>query len=491
MYTPIRPLLLICSVLLSSIASTQVELGEFHTVKINSPEKAPKGHYFSQMTTIPVGDVILQALMISPQMSRGTRHELTTYDRNTGAVLVRNEQEWPQDRTLEKVMDWDGNILVTSYGYDHKEKQLDLFIQVFDAATLEEKVAATNIGRLSLASYTEGYKLGLRFAVSPDDNKLLMFYDRIRTKDEQQLVICWVLDRSTGNIWSGGYPMDVESDVYATTGFLVDDEGAVHMASRQKVKFRREGQWITNHSYSIYRFQGEEKVERKFDLPEGKVIVGMTLIQDKGKVIGAGFLANDARNKETTDVFKMVFSPGAEAGVDLDVHRLSSSVPGSISNISTAIADDGTLFVTGGDRRFTPSQESDNVVACAIDDSGLRYSTLIPRKPVLQYYSNPEHLTVTDGSTAIVLLPDHQDNLEAYRSGGKLKENKDHEVEVVQVTFDPNGRPTYSRLALPGFKVLYDDALVMPDQRTVYFNYAKEQVGKKETVNHKLFWSLK
>ncbi len=493
MITAARSVLVLCAFQVCSFAASQSVAGEFRTVTLNDTEETPKGFYLSRTSTLPVGEVIVESTLVAPQMGKAdTRHRLTAFDPSTGEVIVRKEPVWPKERTLENVMDWDGDLLVTSFSYDQKQKELNLFCEVFDPNTLEEKIASTNIGSLSLASYSEGYRMGLRFAMSPDGSKLLMFYDRIRTKDEQQLVICWVLDRKTGNIWSGGYPMDVESDVYSTSGFLVDDDGAVHMASRQKVKMRRDGQWITNHSYTISRFRGEEKTERKFELPGGKVIVGMTLLQEKGKIIGVGFLADDARNKETTHVFQVSFQPAADAEVEFISQQLTAPVEGSLVNISCAMGDDGTLFITGGDRHFTSTKHlNEKIVTCALDRNGdLKYSTVIPRQPVIYNYGSPEHHTVTDGNTAIVLIPDNEKNFEAYMTGGKLKENKDNSTEVMQVTLDESGKPTYSRLALNGWKVDYESARVMPDKRNVYFNSASKPSGKKSVEMAKVFWTL-
>ena len=207
----------------------------------------------------------------------------------------------------------------------------------------------------------------------------------------------------------------------------------------------------------------------------------MTLLQEKDLIVGAGFLINDEGKSSTTQYFIASFHDD-DTTVPVTKGGLNADISSSISSMSVAMGNDGELFLTGiiGD---------DGFIACAMNvNSGLRYSTFIPRKKI-QNNRGPSHYTLTDGSRAVTVMPDNEENLKAYQAGGKLRDNKSGENAVIIVTFDDHGKPSYELLRPEDLQVTYMSFDRTDRGRTMIFDSERKiELGRLQPV--KIFWRL-
>jgi hypothetical protein len=99
-----------------------------------------------------------------------------------------------------------GKVYTVIADHDFKTGLIRFLVEPRSADGGESLGAPWEVGRLEVEkkTYLDVEKIGLRIVLSPNEERCVLYFDRLRSTEKEQLVMCWVLGSDMQPSWQNG-----------------------------------------------------------------------------------------------------------------------------------------------------------------------------------------------------------------------------------------------------------------------------------------------
>lgn len=405
------------------------------------------------------------------------------YDRATGALLSTKEAEVTGDAPrFERMLQVNGHIYLLFTTREEKT-HYKVFALRYDEATGVLGQDRTFIGELNIANkmfdapFNE-LETALRFEVSPDQHRVLMYNDELKTMDgeDRRVVSVWVFDDMLQPLWKS---IEVTPSKYKEEHFsdlAVTNEGDAYALNMTDLPKSEATESITG-SYTLYHWNNGQLNKARIELPQPwRPSVARMSCAGNG-VLVTGFYADGRAPKEraTAGAFRMDSGPDLAPQGGPHTYPLPTTYDHALTNAKLVLRPDGGCYITNLERTADgPSANIDTgVLVFSIDPSGEQeWFTKIPRAQRTQYQASrwagggQGYHTGMWNNDLLILFYDTEANADRYLKG-----------QVPEMT-DERIRLTMAAQLGTGGDVRY--AIVTPKDHSGYAGLTEDRSGQKE-----------
>lgn len=202
---------------------------------------------------------------------------------------------WPKRFVSDNVF-----FIVIIY-WDQKSKEFSMNVQEYELPSFRVISEFRQIGTIPIKvniMQEPPMPSDHNWRFSEDGSKILYYYDKLRTKANEQVLSVHVFDSRFQPEWSGAYMIPFDSDMTMIENVVVNNEGVAYGLVRAKFRNRSTRSEL-GYDHDIYRMQGESITSVRVE-PKGGldiVLAQLSLVGDQ-PCVGA-FLVDPATNTKT------------------------------------------------------------------------------------------------------------------------------------------------------------------------------------------------
>lgn len=374
-------------------------------------------------------------------------HELDLVTSNGNALVgsVRITSEDQESRFDDLLLI--GDILwYIAHTWDKKTGAIDVWATGYRFQDLTVSNERLRIAHFDVAARAyDGGPLGLTFRNSPNGNKVLLYWDALRSKENEQLVLCSVFDRNWTALWSQGYRIPFDAEKIVTAALEFSNEGTVYALMRSRFKNRPITNHNVNYSFELYQMNESGMVSRPVDLPSGNAALNARISLRKDGPVVLGFMVTpDETTEKTSGVFADVFPADLSTGGDVHMSRFNTPLEYQLTRWDLLERAEGGYYIVGGSWETTAFLDERLLVAVALDAS-LEYEwhKALSRNQRSMINENYGFWTGVTKDHLTICFPDDLDNLQRYRTGERPKRSGRSRT-VLRWDLDGDGSGSFS-----------------------------------------------
>lgn len=374
-------------------------------------------------------------------------------DRRTDEVVMNTvlyripDENWAYEQLLTIndacwliFIQWDSNSKVR------------IMAQKLDTPSMQAVVAPIEVGQIAFdpKSFDDAKNgLGLAFVKSPDKNKVLMYFDGIKDKEDDQLIMCWVFDPNMRLVWGNTFHVSVEAEKVATLDLAITNAAEVYALMRSRFKNRPISGHAVNYSFEMFRMDGMNMLSQPIDLPnELKATTARMLMVPDGLICGGFFVEESRSAKVTAGWYTAIFDRGLINKAKVTVAKSPDELKDGINVTSFMRSKDGGYYLVG--EKFNPILGRTHFVegpvsAVAFDGYGVQKWAHIVNRSSESYYLDKFGFTAIPSDAGLELLfVDTPDNLERLQRGEKTRKNTIHSsTRIMREHISHDGEVTF------------------------------------------------
>jgi hypothetical protein len=385
------------------------------------------------------------------------------YDRAMGALIGTKEAEVPGDAPrFERMLHVNGHIYLLFTTREEKT-HYKVYVLRYDEATGVLGQDRIFIGELNIANkmfdapFNE-LETALRFEVSPDQHRVLMYNDELRTMDgeDRRVVSVWVFDDLLQPLWKS---IEITPSKYKEEHFsdlAVTNEGDAYALNMTDLRKGETTESVTG-SYTLYRWNNGQLNKARIELPEPlRPSVARMSCTGNG-VLVTGFYADGSAPKEraTTGAFRMDFGPDLAQRGAQHTYPLPAAYDHALTEAKHVARPDGGCYIIDLERKADgPNVNIDTgVLVFSINPSGEQeWFTKIPRAQRTQYQASrwagggQGYHTGLWNNDLLLLFYDTEANVDRYIDG-QIPEMTDERIRTTMAAqLSVAGKVNYSRV---------------------------------------------
>lgn len=335
---------------------------------------------------------------------------------------------------------------------DKKTGVVDVIARQYALPSFAPQGAPTRLARIEFDPRSLDMTRGLRsrIEVSDDGEHVVLFFDRIRSKEKEQLLLVFAMDKDLAPRWQQGYRVPFQADRIGTHGVEVSDQGVVYALLRSIFENRRAiTNTSVNFSFELFGLTKDGMASQPVELPERKAVLSAGLAMEDGRPMVAGFYVEPHHTtKETAGYFVSSMDPGLSGAARTRTQAFGTTLDERIWDMMLIKRQNGGYYLTGGGQQQVTDRIWDHFIqAVAVDRTGAHeWDTFIPRRVYNTDYREMGYHAVEGAGHLMLLFREPGKNFERYLSGEELKAVVTHDRVTVCATLDRNGQVHYQKL---------------------------------------------
>ncbi|HQW07229.1 MAG: hypothetical protein IPH05_09130 [Flavobacteriales bacterium] len=464
------------------------ETTEYKTLHLEWSEDAANDRYMVHME--------------KPVTGKGSdQFHLYLYSRETGTMVSKLNfgEDWAKGRGFDDILFLNDRLYVTSEDVNYKTGKVDFVAQEFALPELALKGEPITFATINFnpKGLTWDRRRSETFLESPDGEHIVFYYDRIKTQENEQLVLLFMMDGNMQPVSQNAYRIPYESDKIVTAGVEVNNNGIVYALMTSKFKNRPITNKEINYSYELVGMSGETMVSKPIEFPEGYTALKANLVLNgDAPRVGGFFVEPDQSIKETAGHFILDLDEQLAGVGELVTHRYPSPLDYQLMRTDLLQRADGGCYLIGGSWEVsaTAIQEKLLVVNSISADGTNEWTTRIPRRlKTNDIYEDHGYMTMLTKDKLMVLMPDDEDNLPRYRSGEEPKLMTATKRVLITVGFSDTGKAEFASFEDKGpFKAYSGNFLTTANvNRDSQVCLARKTDGKKSELWGFLYLNFK
>lgn len=416
---------------------------------------------------------------------------IAVLDNATGAEAGNStfDTEWGDDHFMDKLVQLNGKVYALYEVVDRKAGQVEVFAQEISlpqpAFTGERKLIATL--NFEPKGFSWGGKLYAQLYTSENGAYTAFYFDAIRSKEDEQLVLVHMLDQKLDPLWQQGYRIAFDSEKISTTRVRVSDQGVVYALMNAGFKNKRITSKAVNYAYQVFGMGEQGMASQMIEPGAGLNVVTCDLVLRKGTtpVIGGFHVEEGASTEITKGYFMGGIDPALEQAPVIRTTPFTREVDERMVKTQMYTRSDGGTFLTGISRNSGGTSMSESYLfAASFDQAGEQeWGTLVPRALVASKSDEDAgYRSFCAKDKLMLLVPDQEENLANYKSRGELKKVRKGPYIPLVIGFSSSGEPSYAQFGAPASYSLWVHTLPL-DMSTGNATFAipcSKKAGKKE-----------
>jgi hypothetical protein len=434
---------------LTQVALAQVPDHQFQFVPMDQP-RAYKTNGYSKLERFAAKDHTIELEIPSTGKSKGQRFVYAT-SRETGlpAGEIIIGTDWKENTYFDKFIELNDRFYVIYEVYDRKTGQVDVLAQEYELPGLISKGTPILAGSISFdpKSITYMGALDAQFKQSPDGEHVAFYFDRLRSSENEQLVLIFMMDGDLNPLWKQGYKIAFESDKMGTAGMEVNNNGTVYALMSSRFKNRAITNKAINYSFSLFMMTSEAMESQPLDLPTDLTAFrAMLVLNGNAPRVGGFFMEPQQTVKETAGYFLADFDMDLQQPMQMRTQKFAAPLEYQLMQTDLVQRADGGCYLIGGSWEIQGVLVEERLlVTISMDASGAtEWNTSIPRRlktnAVLADFG---YRALLVQERLVLLFPDDEDNLPLYQAGMPPKLTKGTKRMLFSVGFTEDGKPTY------------------------------------------------
>jgi len=217
-------------------------------------------------------------------------------------VLAKGELDLElgkDDLILEDEVLFDGKLLLFASNFDKKADETRLYMRSYDVKNLNTLTDWSEIASLSASKRRNQGEFEI--AVSPKEEKLLVYYYLPYLKGGPEKIGFNILDKELNKVWTDNVTLEYADEDFVVRSVDVDDDGSVLLLGRFNELGRREVREKikaekTYYEYHLLVFNGAGQTPKNFELRLGDKFLQelhVTIPPDGNEIICTGFYSEE------------------------------------------------------------------------------------------------------------------------------------------------------------------------------------------------------
>ncbi len=238
---------------------------------------------------------------------------LMLVDKNSETLKESVLEVDESNSTIKGFEKYGNNIFFIYRTYDKESKTTTL-----NALKVDEKTLGVS-GKITLGVFesdSRSDQADIKYKLSSDSSKLLIFAEGPDRKKENEKYYVGVFNTDLRKIWSREVELDINQRYLALYDQDITNDGKVYVALKHydkevtKERVRENGEKIPSYTYELYVYADEKSKEKqiKFNL-DNRFIEGTKLIYDKKGTVTAAGMYKAKYNGRITGAFYATLDP--------------------------------------------------------------------------------------------------------------------------------------------------------------------------------------
>lgn len=446
-----RSLLLVSTISLglTQVALAQVPDYQFEFVPMDQP-KIPNRDNLSWHIRFATKDHTVQ-LMVPSSGKDKRKNFIYAYSRETGVVEgeVIIGTEGNESTYLDKFIELNDRLYVIYEVYDRKIGRVDVFAQEYILPGLISKGTPVLVGSINFDPKSLDYigALNAHFKQSPDGEHLAFYFDRLLSREEEQLVQIFMMDGDLKPVWDQVYTIETESGKVYAHGWEVNNSGTVYSLMGGKFKNRSTTNKPINYSFSLFMMTSEGMGSQPLDMPIDLSAQHPKLVLNgDAPRVGGFFMEPRNSEREVGGHFLADFDVDLQQPIQMRTQKFEPPMEYQLMRSNLLQRADGGCFLVGAFWEHTQVGNYERLLlAISMDAFGAtEWTTSVPRhlKPS-NIYVDYEHRALLAQDRLLLLFPDTEDNLPLYQAGMEPELKKGIKHVYLAAGFNEEGAPSY------------------------------------------------
>jgi hypothetical protein len=391
--------------------------------------------------------------MESAGKSKG-QFRIWAFDRSTGTLAGKSTSNpsWGSSFLFDKLFSVDDRLYLIYEDTEKRSGKMAVYaheISLPDAIlTGEPKLLATL--EFDPKSYYGG-SIDAQFHVSGNSEHVIFFFDRIRSKENEQLVLISMLNKELDLQWEQGYRIAFDSEKISTWSVAVGDNGIIYSLMSARFKNRAIRNKEINYNFEVFGLSEKGMSSQGVDIPSDRSAVAARMALRNGRipVVIGSYIEEKQSTSETAGYFIAECPELLDAPPTIAAYKFPSVLKERIYRMDMWPRSGGGFFAVMGslEQNYSNIQESNLAVISFSNTNDVEWINLLPRdlrtnNTDLESYLFSSFLL---NDELLVVFPDSEENLQRYKNGSELKTTTKPDRIFIAAGFDDKGKPSFEK----------------------------------------------
>ena len=280
------------------------------------------------------------------------------------------------------------------------------------------------------------------------------YFDRIRSKEDEQLILIFMLGKDLDPVWEQGYQIGFDSEKIATAGVSVSDDGVVYALMRARFKNKAITSKEVNVENRLFGMSKDGMASQTITLEGGNDILYSNLVLRNGTqpTVGGFYVERGGSTEVTAGYFMCAVDPSMEATPSPQSYPFRTAVNERLVGARMFAKRDGSVHLAGCGQLRQGMSMSQSYLFAALFDASLneQWSTLIPLTLTTSKTDEDYGFRSFFGNDQLLLMvPDLEENIAIHQQKGELKKIRKGTDVRMMVAISDTGEPTFSKFGAP------------------------------------------
>lgn len=406
---------------------------------------------------------------------------------NAHAGTLRLEIEGKRGEFFyDRMLSLNGRFHILHNAVNKKTGEVDVIAQAYELPAFTPIGPPVTIAHIPFdprsLEMTTGFRS--RIETSEDGEHVILFFDRIKSKEDEQLILVFAMDADLNARWKQAYRIPFQADRIGTYGVKVSDQGIVYALMRSRFANRAIKNKSVNFSFELFGLAQEGMAAQPVDLPGGMAALSAGLAMQQGRPVVAGFHVEPHHTtKETAGYFVSTFDPALGAAPETRTQAFPQVLDERVWDLELIKRQDGGLYLSGGAQQQVTNRIWDHFIATvAMDKTGAHeWDVVVPRRVYNIEYGEMGYAAMEGKDHLVLVFREPPQNLERYLNGEEPKAVMTWNRVTVCAAIDGQGRIHYRELSDEGLDFKHSHFLrwaeTAPYEQAAF---GQKKIGKKE-----------
>ena len=419
--------------------------------------RTAKSAYYSFSEVVATPEHLVRMELPTAGKAKGI---LSTFvkDNATGRIVGQHDRVPPggKEAYCDRLVQIGGNLYLIYETLDEKTGEVVVYAERIALPTGRPEGEAKKIGSISFdpKSLQWSGKLGVTLYTSSDGEYTAFYFDRLRSKEDEQLVLVFMLDKDLDPVWQQGYRIAFDSEKISTSGVSVSDDGLVYALMGARFKNKAITNKEVNYEFQLFGMSKEGMASQTIDLEGSNDVLtcGLVLRNGTRPTVGGFYVESGSSTEVTAGYFMCDVDPGMEAVPIPRNYLFRTPVEERMYGARLFAKRDGSVFLTGNSRVSNGTSASESNLFATFFDASLveEWNTLVPKTLITSKTDEDySYRTFFGNDQLLLMVPELDENIIAHQQKGELKKiRKGADVRMV-VGFSDAGVPTFAKFGAP------------------------------------------
>jgi hypothetical protein len=486
----LRYLTLSLTLAVSMLLYAQQQPYKLSFISAGWPE-TPKTTVHSFWKTMATPDHVVDMKLPSTGKGKGTLYTFVK-EIATGKVIGQHERPFPGGENAfgEDLVLIGGKPYLIYGTLDRKTGKVVVFAEGISLPDGHPEGPGKEIGTISFDPKSLDWrgKLGVTLYSSDDGDYTAFYFDRIQTKEDEQLVLVFMLNKELDPVWQQGYQIAFDSQKINTLDVAVSDDGVVYALMGARFKNKAISAKEVNYETRLFGMAKDGMASQAIALEGSHDVLTCDLVLRKGTLptVGGFYVERGGSTEETAGYFMCAIDPSMEATPSPRNYPFRSAVNERMVLPRLFAKSDGSVHLTGLGQLLKGMSMAESFLFAALFDESLTevWNTVIPKTLTTSMTDQDYGSRAFFGNDELLLLvPELEENIALHQKKDELKKMRKGADAHMVVGFSDTGEPFFSKFGAPDvYKIMLREiSYTLQVQRGLYEIPCKKVEGKVET----------